>query len=448
MFNKVDLSICPYTVLPPQKAVITIGDLHASPILLLYFLKHYGVIHLSQSQYEELFDVYEQIGAFQSVPEELFSNETLSEQLEVRYEQFFNLIRQIKVNPIEFKIRFLGDELGDRGECDFFVIKILEKLHLHQVQFSILISNHGFAFMSCLQFLFLNKHQLPEEMMIDSQSMRSYVYLRKLIDAQWLNYEYLERFMEEIYYPHLELLDYGLSIDGDDLNIYTHAGMNLLELKKLADDYGVTWQDSTVFDLAATLDQMKSVFKATKLQEIILILREIYQINDADERLQVTQKKLVNKPFWSIIWNRSYSDIGPYQRQGNFFVHNIHGHDESCPSSNKYYVSLDSPLGKCFLPEEETRLFTLNRWFYKTLCRQEFSLAEYHLKPKYTPPSLLSILSMYTMPSLNMKNCLLMSGLMYLFRNQLSKYFGIPFLQNIFDRISFNSKDFSKLLKN
>jgi hypothetical protein len=448
MFNKVDLSVYPYTIAPPKKVVITIGDLHASPMLLLYFLKYYGVIDLHQSQYEEMFDVYQQIGSLQADPQDLFNSQPLSEQHLALYERFISLIQQIKVNPIELKIRFLGDELGDRGECDFFIIKILEKLHHHQVKFSILISNHGLAFMACLQYLHLNKHQALEEMMIDSQSMRSYVYLRKLIDAQWLSYEYLERFMEEIYYPHLELLDYGLSIDGDDINLYTHAGTNLLDLQKLAEDYGVIWQASTIYDLAATLDQIKSIFKTTKLREIVLTLREIYQIDDSDERFKVSQNKLVNKPFWSLIWNRQYSDISPYQANGDYFVHNVHGHDECCPKSYKYYVSLDSPLGKCFVPLDKTRLFTLNYSYYKTLCRQEFSLAEYHQKPQYTPPSLLSIMSMYALPSLNMKNCLLMGGFIYLFRNPLSTYLGLPFLQNIFNSLFISNKETPKLLKN
>src|SRR5581483_9960414 len=105
---------------------LTIGDLHANGLKLLYFLVRQNVLEISSTDYATIVRIY------------LKSAHALTKQDLVDSN---NIIANAKVNPVG-TIRLLGDELADRGENDYFVLKILEKLSKENISIEILLSNH------------------------------------------------------------------------------------------------------------------------------------------------------------------------------------------------------------------------------------------------------------------------------------------------------------------
>jgi hypothetical protein len=343
------------------------------------------------------------------------------------------LIDAIEVNNTPTTIRFLGDELADRGECDLFILKILQKLHSHHVKFKILVSNHGVAFLSSLQYLMINKTEPYSEMMLKPYIMPSLVCLRKLLWHDFIHISELISLVQEVYFPYLELLDYGISNNKEEIYIYTHAAMNQQQLEMLSTEFGIYWQDSSVSQLAYTLEKLKFKFKAEKLKALNDLFHQVAQSNDPQEKQLLTQEQLTKTVFWNhLIWGRSYSISRPFLLH-EYRVCNVHGHDSSHVEpdpENPYYISLDSELGKNF---------SITNGENKVITRCEINHSEYQAKQK---PEFWSIFKPY-LPS--RYQSILLCGVGFIFQQKWHLTIIMPFMQRFYERFLENHT--KKLLK-
>lgn len=423
MLEIIDLSSYPKTHFHPEETVLTIGDLHANPILLIYFLQKNNIISMDENTYKYIYILYKEIAEQQKLDRNVWTP-----ALKEKYEEFIDILKKIVVNPCKIKIRFLGDELADRGECDLFIMLIFSKLHQSNILFSILVSNHGIAFLSSIQYILYQKCLDETKTPIYPEDMPSFLGLQKLVHQDLISKEFLHQWLERVYLPHLELLDYGLSRDLNTFYIFTHAAMGLQQLKALADEYQVHWCDENVNELALSLKNMKKIFQNSKKIELMNLFRT--DALEAEEKL--ISLHLVDTVFWrDLIWNRKYEITRPFNFH-SYRVFNVHGHDQSCKENHDYFISLDSYLGK---------YYHITKGHMKTLVMQEKPIEQ-----KNKPFNSADYFTFFKplvccMPSLNQS--LLLLGLGYVFKSQL---FFLPFIDYIFEHWPNSSK--LKLVKN
>lgn len=115
---------------------ITIGDLHGNAMKLMFMLVKHGIAtNINEAEYNRLVEIYK----------------TPTQDLTKKHLDEFNQI----LSKIEFSkdslVRLIGDELADRGNNDYFTLKILEKLNEHKVPVEIIVSNHSIEFIEACE---------------------------------------------------------------------------------------------------------------------------------------------------------------------------------------------------------------------------------------------------------------------------------------------------------
>ena len=117
--KKTDIYAYP-KVFNDNQGSLTIGDLHGNTIKLLYFLLRHKIIDFraecdKQKTYQAFVDLYEQS-----------RDRTLTKpQLETILQTFHQLVDTIEVIDNDILIRLIGDEVADRGNNDYFTLKLL-----------------------------------------------------------------------------------------------------------------------------------------------------------------------------------------------------------------------------------------------------------------------------------------------------------------------------------
>jgi hypothetical protein len=129
--KQVDIYQFPSVDLIDKGTQITIGDLHGNAMKLMFMLVTHGIAtNINKEDYENLVKIY-------SIQAENLTKEHLGD--------FNKILAKIEFNS-DSTIRLIGDELADRGNNDYFTLKILEKLHDHKVPVEIIVSNHSIEF--------------------------------------------------------------------------------------------------------------------------------------------------------------------------------------------------------------------------------------------------------------------------------------------------------------
>lgn len=313
---------------------VTAGDLHANAIYLLYFLIRNGVCDIPPAAYGRLVEIYQ-------IPVEDLTKELLAE--------FNALIDSIKIGNPEMLFRLIGDEVGDRGVCDYYTLKILQRLREIGAKGEILFSNHGNEFITGYERFAVRKNTFESTFIDDSQTV-SLTSLNDLIARGLITIEELHDMIDTAYKPMLKAISYSLDPATNGITIYSHAGIGLQSIQALAKRFSVEYKDSTSLELAATIDKInetfsKSVF-ANKLNES---LSDIDMLRGARGFISFREDNALE----FIIFNRKYSDPAapskPYLNRP--LLHNgypisfAHGHDSMEPTKDNIFV-LEGILGK------------------------------------------------------------------------------------------------------
>lgn len=264
----------------------TFGDLHGNTIKFLFILIKQGIVSdLNEIQYYKLLTIY---------------NKSTRQLTQEDIQEFKEIIQAMKVNKNCF-VRLIGDELGDRGNNDYFTLLILEKLHQEQLPMEILISNHGAEFLGC----YANRQKFQPSIIVEQTS--SLHNVATLINKKLLSVQEVGNLTNNVYKPYLKAISYSLSEDKNEISIYSHAPIAISTVKLVANQFCVAYEDSSAEKLAQTIDRVNAEFK-----------RHV-DANTISSQLQE------NHPLHIVIWSRDL-DIDRKSQHENYHVNFIHGH--------------------------------------------------------------------------------------------------------------------------
>ena len=315
--NNVDIYVLPESIKDQylQYNQITIGDLHANAMKLLFMLFKHGIASgIQQTEYLLLKDIYmKQVDALTNTDINVF-NQVLS---------------SIKFNNV-ISIRLIGDDLADRGQNDYFILKSLDKLQQHQVPVEILISNHDMEFIIAYEKM----ENFSPSLIKCFNQVRSMDNLQTLINNNIVTREDILTIVEKSYKPNLKAISYVLVENTKDMIIYSHAPIGLDNIVNLAQQLDIECTVKTARDIADSIDKINS-----KFQEYV-DTNTVYKLcsnnpEDADSQTALE----------FILWNREVDKLNRPEILSNYHIYFVHGHDSSFLSNNNI-VNLDNLLGK------------------------------------------------------------------------------------------------------
>lgn len=312
--NNVDIYKYPTHTARTEAAQLTIGDLHANAMLLMYFLVSTGVVTISVLDYAELVRIYRK--------------DTLTADDLSRFNALIDALTITQNTPL---IRFIGDEICDRGQNDYFIFKILHKLKQSGIKSEILLSNHGIEFLIPYEQA---KYLAAENINFEGQA-RSLNRMRYLIENHDITIDTVSILVQDSYLPQLKLLSY--SLEGQEITIYSHAGIGLEIIPVLAKKFDVEYQDNTAEALARTIEAINMKFtQYVRERRVHTLPVDLSSPSNAQHDID---------PVKFLLWNRDYSNLIRHKRHNGYSVAYVHGHD-SRETSHDNILNLDGSLGK------------------------------------------------------------------------------------------------------
>jgi hypothetical protein len=315
---------------------VTIGDLHSNAIKLLFFLVRQGIVEISVEDYARLVKIYK-------TPPFLLTIELLDE--------FKLLIQGMNVLNRDILVRLIGDELADRGANDYYVLEILNKLMGEKVGVEILLSNHGAEFVESYERFAEKKNQFKVPHIGGFGS--SLKALNNLVQWGFLDSQYIFNLIERCYKPTLQLLGYSLDSNTNGITLYSHAGIGLESIHRLAQKFDVPYNDGTSAEIAATIEAINKAFQISVQENKVHTLytdRNIY--NGFTGMMALREDNALE----FIVWNRNYSQLERPANHNGYSINFVHGHDSGEPSRDNL-VNLDDILGKA--PHPHIGIYTV-----------------------------------------------------------------------------------------
>ncbi|MCW8387721.1 type IV secretion protein Dot [Fluoribacter dumoffii] len=257
--------------------------------------------------------------------------------------QFNQFMGQLVIRDNQTLIRLIGDEVADRGNCDYFTLRILNLLNHNHCPLTILASNHGSEFIHAFEQLITGHLLLPAGYIGDVQ-ITSFWGLKLLLEHNLIQQEELIQLVNESYKPGLKILDYTLSEQG--ITLFSHAPIRFDALQLLAAKLEVHYDDSSTTALAATIDQMNQRFQSYIDKNTLYTLFITETIHD---RTQMSEEERTTWPLVYFFWNR-WNEIKETETarpaiHNNYCVTYVHGHD-GYQSLLPHVHNLDTACGK------------------------------------------------------------------------------------------------------
>lgn len=333
---------------------VTIGDLHGNAMKLMFMLVKHGIAtNIDKADYNRLVTLYK-------TPTEDLTKEHLDE--------FNQILSKLEFNK-DSLVRLIGDELADRGNNDYFTLKILQKLSEHNVPVEIIVSNHSIEFIEACEKQ--NDFHPPMLRWGHASSMQK---LQCLVEKGIVTREEIVAIANKNYKPTLRAISYSLSEDKQEITIYSHAGIGLNTIKNLTQKLKVEYQDATASELAQTIDKVNAQFQKHVQNNTVNTL----YTRDKMFEGYCGEADLSDAPFEFIMWNRLYHHINRPAVHSGYKVNFAHGHDSSILTKNNIY-NLDNNLGKAEY---------MNKGTYTVLYSQEAAMAPVMKPVKIEQPTL------------------------------------------------------------
>src|SRR4029078_13592650 len=190
--------------------------------LIAALLKH-EILEISPNDLKELAQIY------------LTPLENLTKQ---DYQRFCDIIANAKVFPDARNalIRFIGDELCDRGMGDHFMLQIFKKLSKENIPWVACLSNHPISLIRCYEE---NRNKFtPTD--LKKKFAYSIQALQACIDKGIISIEEVREWIEIYYLPHLKIADYTINPE-NRLTHYLHAPFDDELIAELAEQFDLTY---------------------------------------------------------------------------------------------------------------------------------------------------------------------------------------------------------------
>ena len=302
---------------------ITIGDLHGNTIKLLFFLvKHGAITNLSSKDYAALVLIYKK------------NVEELTKQ---DLNDFVSILDRITYHAGGI-IRLLGDDLADRGQNDYFTLKLIEKLYLNKVNVEILISNHSIEYVEAYETKF---NLLPPN--LNQAHTKSLYNMHSLIKSGLVSKKEVLQITYTAYKSFLKAISYTLSADGTGITIYSHAGIGLNTIAEISGVFKTPYADHTAAQLAESIDKINIVFQKHVQENSVHTLYSHKNILFAYR--VASSKDLVKMPIVFLTWNRRYHNITRPVMLNGYHLDFCHGHDRTDKGMAINIHNLDNTLG-------------------------------------------------------------------------------------------------------
>lgn len=303
---------------------VTIGDLHGNAMKLVFLLVKHGIVsEINETDYASLVNIY------QKSPEDLTQIDLIS---------FNDILGKMKFNN-KIGIRFLGDELADRGSNDYFTLKLLEQLHKNNVSFEILVSNHGIEFIEAYETKRQGRWTTRFECRYE-QAM-SLDNLEFLCSYNLVKKQEILQLVETVYKPYLKALSYSFNDDLSEMTIYSHAPIGLNTIKALKNQFGIVEDDleSAIY------------FINKKFQELVLNnkVNTLYKKGDNGDIEKGYANKKSDNPFVCLLLNRECETLQRDETLGERQLNWVHGHHHDFVNRtgrDGHVFNLDNLLGK------------------------------------------------------------------------------------------------------
>lgn len=328
-------------------AEITLGDLHANLMILINMGIYHGLYTLSQEAWQRLRAIFfEKPEHLTPALQETF-RKTLDEAI-------------ISKENSQGLLRLLGDEIADRCGCDLLTLYFLEFLKKNNIQYRIMLSNHGYEAIHNLEENSRFKGHCigtGAESSEENPFIQSLLSLQKVMDCKHISREKVEGLFSTCYFPHLACIDYSLSKD-NQLTWYTHSYTTLHTLARLAKDFKIPEAETI---LTGNLDAQIAVLDAVQ--------EKFTQIVKDRHISSFVRIGSVGKP-----WNAHWSPLGwmiwtrflePMRNPWDDQIFHVNGHHNLESRLPPNYLVLNPEYGFVKMPLEKIRsAFEVNRLYY------------------------------------------------------------------------------------
>lgn len=306
-----------------EGAQITIGDLHGNTMKLIFMLVKHGIAkNLNEEDYETLVKIYRKE-----------TNQLTKKDLD----RFNQILDKLEFNN-EATVRLVGDELADRGNNDYFTLKVLEKLNQNNVPLEIILSNHSVEFIEAYE-----KQDNFNSPMLGWQHAPSLNKMQNLLERGLISKEEILEITEKAYKPALRAISYTLNEEKDEITLYTHAPSDLKVIKAISKKLEVPYSDKTAVELAQTIDLINEKFQDHVNKNTVNTLYSKDAMYNAYNMRPLDPNE---KPFEYVMWNRVYSDLDrKVNHTDGYKINFVHGHDSVGNTKDNIFV-LDNSLGK------------------------------------------------------------------------------------------------------
>lgn len=297
---------------------VTLGDLHGNALKLVYFLISNKVMELSKKDYKKLVRLY-------TLPTESLTTGDLNE--------FQEIINNAKYFSDQ-KIRFLGDDLCDRGMNDYFTLTIFKKLDQVGVPFDVVLSNHGNFFLTTYEKNDFSFTDNPYGEGRHESLVQSMLKMGQLIEKGVVDKNEVVTALDQHYLKHIKLPGYLVDKKNKVITLYSHAPIDLEILSNLAKDLNIPFDDSNLDELVKSLEAINNQISKWIMGHTFS--SHYQQLND-DHKKDDTLS-----PIEQVLWNRDYSILNRKSPEHkNYTINYVHGHD-----SESNVFNLDNLFGK------------------------------------------------------------------------------------------------------
>ncbi len=186
---------------------VTIGDLHGNSLKLLNFLIRNDVVKIPKEDYQLFVTIYKKD------PDELTTKDLAF---------FHAIMNAAEINPTH-KIRFLGDDLCDRGMNDYYTLAIYKKLDIALVPFDVVLSNHGNFFLTAYERTEQSFNYNPYGEGEEEPIVQSMLNLGRIIERGLVDKKDILDTVQNYYLKHLVLPGYTLNKAKNEITLYSHA---------------------------------------------------------------------------------------------------------------------------------------------------------------------------------------------------------------------------------
>lgn len=317
------------TIKKSSLSLIAVGDLHGNALKLLHFLLKTGVLFWPtddatppEERYQEFYHAY------------YASPVTVANLATIK-----GLIKKLRAPPNCPYLRFLGDELADRGQNDLISLWLFECLDEHGLAYDCCFSNHTHIFMSLYQQVIINQEPLPA-LNLAFQSINSLYWC---MTNGLIEQEEIIRLVNN-HKKHLRIINYGL--DDSGIYQYSHAPTSHNIDKHLAKKLGLFYIDNTPEFRAWSIEAINQKFTS------LLDSGQMPSLFDQNTIISLSNKVTLSEeehPFEHTIWNRRYDALSrPLKHpQHQYSQGSAHGHDSEEPNDDQeYIICLDALFGK------------------------------------------------------------------------------------------------------